>query len=499
MDQQTLHHAIDAEAAKLIKRHQQYASDLHDHLLRYAARSGVAPAKHILRPTYWDDDPGFDPYHVRKHAHRLARSVFNSLAAGTYIPRPAVLFTLPKAGGGTREVAVFQVVDQALARWLFKRLMDKNKGRLSSRCFAYRTDLTVHDAVLHLASCLAGRKRVFVAEYDFKKYFDSISHKHIEQVLADKRFYITAEERRILWGFTTSSTYQAGAYSVVQHSNRSCGIPQGISTSLFLANIAAYPLDRALEGLRVDFARYADDTIIWSDSYEEVCEAVGRLIDAAKQMGVEFNFKKSDGVRVIVDPGARAEFKSGNYVDFVGYRVGFDKIGIRSSTEEKIKERLSYLVYANLLQQPRRNHFHMHLAAGIDRDYVVMIAQIRRYLYGDVTETMLARYAAGDLPEMRYRGLMSFYPLVDDIQQLSSLDGWLAHTIYYCLRKRTKLFQNHGDMHLPPPHNVAMTDLIHRVDPSIRIPSFIRIAAHLRNAAAAFGPNAVANPAAPSS
>jgi hypothetical protein len=42
------------------------------------------------------------------------------------------------------------------------------------------------------------------------------------------------------------------------------GIPQGTSISLFLANVAAYALDRRLETLGVGFVRYADDTIIWS-------------------------------------------------------------------------------------------------------------------------------------------------------------------------------------------------------------------------------------------
>ncbi len=450
-------------------------------------------------PEYWNSDPGFNPYHVRKHATKIARIIRRSICQGIYKPRPAARFGVPKDGGGTREVAAFQVADQAIARTLYKRLMDKGEGRFSSRCFAYRTDLTVHDAVLHIASSLAGRKRVFVAEYDFKNYFGSISHRHIQRVLADRRFYITDRERAILWAFTQSSTYPANAYSLVQNSDRECGIPQGVSTSLFLANLAAYPLDRALEGLRVDFARYADDTVIWSDSYGEVCDAVRCLIEAAKQMDVEFNVKKSDGVRVIVDPGARAEFESGNHVEFVGYRVGFDSIGIRERTVRKIKEWLSYLIYANLLQQPRRNNCLLQETQGVDRDYLVMISQIRRYLYGNVTEAMLTRYAAGDFPEMSYRGLMSFYPIVDDTDQLRSLDGWLAQTIHHCLRERTNLYQAAGNAQLPPPHTCTLEQLVHNVPPVIRIPSFIRIAAHLRNAAAAVGPNVVANPLAPSS
>jgi len=52
-------------------------------------------------------------------------------------------------------------------------------------------------------------------------------------------------------------------------------------------------LDRRLERLGVGFARYADDTLIWSESYDGIGRAANALEDAGVEMGVGLNFLKS--------------------------------------------------------------------------------------------------------------------------------------------------------------------------------------------------------------
>lgn len=492
--------AILREAQKLVARHQRYAFDLNEHLNRCQARSGIARPKVVKLPDYWECNPGFNPYYVRSHANSFAYAIERALKAGTYQPRPPILYSVAKPGGGLREVCVFQVPDQAVAHLVFRRLLEKNSPRFSSRCFAYRRDLTVHDAVLHLASNFSGKRRLFIAEYDFKKYFDSLSHAHVKCILEDKRFCITQREKHILLGFQKYQPQIPGSYSLDRAPERVRGIPQGVSTSLFLANAAAYPLDRELEKLRVDFARYADDTIIWSEDYSELCRAVDVLADAATQMGVDLNLQKSDGVSILVEKDATAEMKGITYVDFVGYRISSHSIGIRDKTVSKIKERISYLIYANLLQPLKLGHFRTSIVRTIDRDYFVLIAQLRRYLYGDLTEDLLAKYLSKDVPKMHYKGLMSFFPIVDDEEQLKELDGWLVHTVFTSIRRRTQLLRASGIVAvLPPPHGMAKEDLCDSSLGILRLPSFLRIAKLLRKAATAYGASAIAAPEDPSS
>lgn len=492
---------IQREAKKLVVRHQRYAWAISESTERRKRRGESGVIKTVKRPSYWDVDRGFDPYYVLRRSDSLAYAIDKALKTGRYRPHPAVSYSVPKNGGGVREVSVFQVADQAVANLLFFRLLQKNKGRFTSRSFAYRTDVGVHDAILHVASGINGRRRIYVAEYDFQKYFDSISHEHLNKILLDRRFYVTDHEKRIIDSFLRSSTYPVNAYSRNPGFPRTVGIPQGVSISLFLANLAAYPLDRRLQQLRVDFARYADDTLIWSDDYNELCRAVDALEQAGKEIGVEINPRKSPGVRLLVPKTNRSELPCTNYIDYLGHRISANSIGIHDNAVRRIKNHISYLVYSNLLKLPVNGVFNLsRMTSGWDMDYVVMIAQVRRYLYGDLSESRLARYASGDTPERRYQGLMSFFPLVDDSARLAELDGWLQHTIYTSIRLREKLFQQHTGVQLvAEPYSRLPSWLVAPQRGALRIPSFSRISSVLRKAATQFGATNIANPQSPSS
>ncbi|HVZ35268.1 MAG TPA: reverse transcriptase domain-containing protein, partial [Polyangiaceae bacterium] len=347
-------------------------------------------------------------------------------------------------------------------------------------------------------------KRLFVAEFDFSKFFDSIAHEHIETLLRERRFFLTDLELHVLKAFLRAPTLSLPAYSATTRDQRVRGIPQGTSVSLFLANIAAQPLDDRLERLGVGFVRFADDTLIWSDDYSLICRAATTLEDTARDMGVDLNLAKSAGIHILTPDGAPAEFKQKPMVEFLGYKISADRISIRTKNVADIKEWISYLLYSNLLEEPKRgNLVAARVAPPVDRDYVVFIFQLRRYLYGDLSEKQLRRYLARDLPRIRYQGLMSFYPILDDEIQLRELDGWLLHSVYTTLRLRRRLFASAGVTALPEPHGLQKGKLPDFFGKStegttldLRLPSFARMGRLLHRASKIYGANAIANPAA---
>jgi hypothetical protein len=256
-----------------------------------------------------------------------------------------------------------------------------------------------------------------------------------------------------------------------------------------------------LERLGVQFVRYADDTLIWSNTYGEVCRAVEALCETAYEMGVEVNFDKSEGISILADPGEQVELRDKNRVEFIGYSISKHDIGIRESSVARIKRRLAYIIYSNLLEEPLAgNIIPSRFAPRVDRDYVVMLLQIRRYLYGDINEQRLRQYLARTSPRIHYKGLMSFYPIVDDEEVLQQLDGWLLHTVHTSLRKRAALLRAAGHAALPSPHGRAKADLLKvraRTTSGqwldLSLPSFVRIGKLVRRAAQQHGANAVAN------
>ena len=493
--------AVREEAEKLVRRHQKYLSDLAANIKRRETRAGASIPKVMHFPEYWSANEGFNPYHVRSNANGIAYAIDKALALGQYRPRPAAKYSVPKLDGSLREVSVFQIADNAVSNLTFDRLIEKNGRHLSAHAYAYRRDLSVHDAVLHIVSDFHSKSRIFIAEFDFAKFFDSISHDHIRRILADKRFFLTERELKVIDAFLTAPSVAAKDYSQSNPPARERGIPQGTSISLFLANVAAYPLDRKLEALGVGFARYADDTLIWGDSYDVVCRAVNALEEAASEMGVEINFLKSEGISILCPDGAQAEFKAKSTVSFIGYDISPTLISIRARKIKEAKAWMSYLIFSNLLQEPKRGNLLIaRLAYGIDRDYLVMLNQIRRYLYGGLGESQLRKYMARQTPLIRYQGLMSFYPIVNDEALLKSLDGWLLNSVYRALRLRGRLYRRAGITTLPPPHGMPKSGLLklsYRPGPGqfvdMRFPSVARISRLITRASRTYGASAVAN------
>ena len=490
--------AIYKEAQKLVVRHQSYAHQLSESLKRRQVRSGtpLPTNKEIKFPEYWACDQGFNPYHVRKHCDPIARAIKKSLGNYSYAPRAAVIHEVPKAGGGVRQLSVFQVADQAISRMIFDQLMAKNSSRLNPKCYAYRKDKTVHDAILNIAYDLRGSQRVYLAEYDFREFFSSICHSQVKRILSDRHFYVTNREMNIVMRFLEAPRLPTKSYDGSSSQSSTRGIPLGTSVSLFVANLMTYSIAEELEKLGVGFAFYSDDSIVWSDSYEKISQAAKVISSAARDVGLCINFSKSDGIRLLTPAEAPRELAGKNAVSFIGHKIDTKHISMRDSLVSKAKQKLSRLIFSNLLQEPLRRRVNRARLLGFDWDYQVLISQIRRYLYGDLQEEQVRQYLARTVPKIHYRGFMSFFPVVDDDELLKNLDGWLATKIYLALRRRAKLLKNLGVSPLPSPHSLDREKLVNlkiwNID--LRIPSFLRMSKLLRSAVRTHGANAVANP-----
>ena len=493
--------AIDAEADKLIRRFENYARQIADERKRRERRTTGSTTKPITyRPRYWELAEGFNPYLVRARSARIGHAIHKHIATKSYTPHSPYLHVVPKADGGLREICVFQVADSAISRLIFDRLNKKNRALMSSRAYAYRDDVSAHDAIQFIGSELRGKSRVFLAEYDFSKYFDNISHDYLWGIIRDHQFLLTAAEEVVIRSILLSKPLDFDSYDETASVARERGIPQGTSISLFLANVAAWELDRSLEKLGVSFVRYADDTLIWSTDYAQLCRAVETLHEVAGRIGTPINVEKSSGIRLLVPEGAPAEIKSTTEVEFIGHRLTLDSIGIKDSVVRRIKKRINELLYFNLIREPAAGTQDLGRLKSVDRDYVTYIWQVRRYLYGDISERVLRRFEEKGVPRRRFRGVMSFFPLIDDSKQLEALDSWLVCATCLAVRKRGRLLRTMGCPRLPKLHGLVCDELASLITHSgttgdivdLRIPSFRRIANVVRKAATQYGTSTVA-------
>lgn len=439
---------IVAEAKKLIERHHAYHNHLHLDWLRNRSRIDDAPPKNVRVPEYWSLDPKFNPFYVRRNASAIARSIAAKIKSGNFAPHPPHRKTIPKSGGGERELTVYQIPDAAVSTYFYARLLAKNRHRFSSFSYAYRNDRNVHFAIQDIAVDLAQNARTFIAEFDFSDFFGSIDHQFLFAQLHENGFLISAEEEQVIRAFLA---------------DRERGIPQGTSLSLFLANLVCWKLDKSLEKTGLKFARYADDTVIWSPNYTSICDSFVIINDFSREAGVPINVKKSGGISLLARDGLAAEIASKSSFDFLGYSIGVDRVSVREKTVKRIKKQVSYLLYRNLVQPLKSNPLKGLIIPANDRDVALLVAmmQVRRYLYGGLLHRDLVDYIKGRRKSLHFKGVMSFYPLLDDIEQLKALDGWLKSAVARSVQARAKLLLSHGfDRRHSFPFNVSRAEIL---------------------------------------
>jgi len=424
--------AILQEAEKLIERYQQYHNHLHLEHKRKSARRDDIPPKHVKTPEAWASHRLHNPFYVRRRASSIAKSIADKIYQQSYEPNPPFTHRIPKSGGGFRNISIYQVPDAAISQLFYSDLLSKNRHRFSSFCYAYRNDRNVHFAIQDIAIDLKQSSRTFVAEFDFSDFFGSISHEYLIQQLDCNGFMIGKDDRQIISAFLRNPDGR--------------GIPQGTSISLFLANLVCWDLDKQFERCGLRFARYADDTVVWSADYEKICQAFVFIDDFSRKTGVKINSAKSAGISLLQKEGMPAEMKSKDSIDFLGYSLSVDATSIKRTAVRKIKAQISYILSKHLLQPLRSTPLRALIIPANDNDAALIgaMAEIRRYLYGGLTSTQILNYINGKTKRIYFKGLMSYYPLVTNVEQLKQLDGWLVAAVYRAVRERGKLLQSHG-------------------------------------------------------
>ncbi|MCI5209822.1 MAG: RNA-dependent DNA polymerase [Candidatus Electrothrix sp. ATG2] len=404
--------------------------------------------KHLKVPEYWRTEKKFNPFYVHKHRTQIAHSIAKKIADGVYTPNLPQKMDIPKISGGTRSVTVYQIPDAAVSTLFFRQLLKKNRHRFSSFSYAYRNDRNVHFAIQDISVELSNVSRIFVAEFDFSKFFDSIDHDFLFKQFDENGFFVSEQERCVIRAFLADTKI---------------GIPQGTSISLFLANLSCWKLDKGLEQAGLKFARYADDTVIWSPDYRKISLAYDIISNFSGEAGVDINAKKSDGISLLCRKNMPSEFTSRKeQVDFLGYSISVDYISIKKQSVNKIKRQISYILYKHLIQPLRGANLVAITIPSNNKDVHLLSAvmEIRRYLYGNLTDQIIANYLNGSSHRLFFKGIMSFYPLINNEEQLKDLDGWLITAIFKAIRIRCNMLQRWGfTPQYDFPFNVPRKDL----------------------------------------
>jgi len=179
--------------------------------------------------------------------------------------------------------------------------------------FACRAGFGTHKALAHARRACA--RYSCVLKLDVQKYFPSIDHQILEDLLA--RAIHCPDTLRLIHLIIASSNpqetvlhYFPGDTLFTPHERRS-GLPLGNQTSQFFANVYLNPMDHMIvRNLRPgSYVRYVDDFLLFSDSSEQ-------LHEMHRQIG-EFLCR----FRLTLHPGKSRVHRCRDGFPFLGFRL----------------------------------------------------------------------------------------------------------------------------------------------------------------------------------
>ncbi len=255
---------------------------------------------------------------IEINGKRLCRE----LLKGYYEPMPADGFCIAKKDGSYRQLSKLSAIDSVVQYAVIDAVNEICELKFSPKSFAYRKGRGISDAIE--LYCTNARNFRLASIIDPLACFDNIDYdilrKSVHDIIEDDA--VTA----LIMKFAQMPYIEDG--NIVRPRK---GIRQGAPLSPVLCNIYLHTLDKYLEENEIEFIRYADDIVIFSNSTEDIrrnSDKIKRFMSEALKLSV--NERKSG-----IDSPVRMKY--------LGYKFEADKKGIivtEASTQPKTSYRL---------------------------------------------------------------------------------------------------------------------------------------------------------------
>ena len=288
--------------------------------------------REAYRRTRKDGATGVDGQNAEKYAIKLEdnlRSLLERAKSGAYRAPPVRRVYIPKDKGEMRPLGIPTFEDKVMQRAVAMVLEAVYEQEFLDCSYGFRPGRSAHQALdaFHGEAMRMGGG--WVVELDIRKYFDTIDHEQLREVLRQR--VRDGVILRLIGKWLNAGVMEGGVLS-----NRESGTPQGGVISPILANIFLHEVldvwfaQEVLPRLRgrASLVRYADDAVMLFELEEDAHRVMAVLPKRFDRYGLTLH---RDKTRLVPfrRPGARrgrgaGPDKPGTF-DFLGFTVHWGK------------------------------------------------------------------------------------------------------------------------------------------------------------------------------
>jgi group II intron reverse transcriptase/maturase len=293
--------------------------------------------REAYRRTRKDGALGIDGQSARQYAAALEdnlRSLLERAKSGQYRAPAVRRVHIPKARGGTRPLGIPTFEDKVLQRAVAMVLEAVYEQDFLDCSYGFRPKRSAHqalDALHDAATWIAGG---WVIELDIQKYFDSIDHERLREVLHQR--VRDGVILRLLGKWLKAGVMEDGALH-----RSEAGTPQGGVISPLLANIFLHEVldvwfeqqvKPRLRG-RAKLVRYADDAVVLFEHEDDARRVMDVLPKRFERYGLTLHpektrllpFKRPDRMRPRRDDDGDDPPAGPLSFDFLGFTIHWGK------------------------------------------------------------------------------------------------------------------------------------------------------------------------------